>query len=251
MTDAADGVTVPTPVPQGGGGGASPVAPERPNTAAARADGLPRTLMVGGVLLIASAVAGSAIPTGFGMGLPLGIVLGWGATVAFSAAVLVFAFGAGHGGSIVARRPLGVTAAVILALWPFAERVLTWAMPFDERSTEFSQVWAYVSVTAKVAAAIVLVVQIARAGVVTGRVRWAPAWGLAAVVVPQVLAQVLAIAMGIDQSRTEVDGLILLSMIGQLASFAAPVTLGIIAIVLAQRRPAPSADPVQIFPPAA
>ena len=251
MTDAADGVTAPAPVPQGAGGGASPAAPERPNPAVARADGLTRTLMVGGVLLIGSAVAAFAAPNAFAASLPFHTVLYWGSIVAFSASVLVFAFGARRGGSIVARRPLGVAAAVVLALWPFAERVLTWAMPFGESTAEFYQVWGYVSLTVKVAAAIVLVVQIARAGVVTGRVRWAPAWGLAAVVVPQVLAQVLAIAMGIDQSRTEVDGVILLFGLGQLASFAAPVTLGILAIVLAQRRPAPSGEPVQVYPPAA
>ena len=138
--------------------------------------------------------------------------------------MLVFAFGVGRGGSIVARRPLGVTAALVLALWPFAERALTWAMPFDEGTTEFYQGWGYVSLTVKIAAAVVLVVQIARAGVVTGRLRWAPAWALAAVVVPQVLAQVLVIAMGIDLCRTELDGLDLLFGLGQLASFAAPVT---------------------------
>ena len=250
MMDAADGVTVPPPAPQGAGG-PSRIAPERADPPSERTDGLPRTLMLGGVLLIVSAVAAFAAPQAFGASLPFHAILYWGATVAFSAAVLVFAVGAGRGGSIVARRPLGVTAAVILALWPFAERVLTWAVPFDDSSTEFYQVWAYVSVAAKVAAAIVLVVQIARAGVVTGRLRWAPAWALAAVVVPQLLAQVLMIAMGIDQSRTEVDGLILLFGLGRLASFAAPVTLGILAIVLAQRRPAPPGGPVQIYPPAA
>ncbi|MFK4808236.1 hypothetical protein ACI3KX_20415 [Microbacterium sp. ZW CA_36] len=250
MTDAADGVTAPPPVPRGTGG-ASHVAPYRADAPPARADGLPRTLMLGGVLLIVSAVAAFAAPNAFAASLPFHTVLYWGSIAAFSTSVLVFAFGVGRGGSIVARRPLGVTAALVLALWPFAERVLTWAMPFDEATTEFYQVWGYISLTAKVSAAVVLVVQIARAGVVTGRLRWAPAWALAAVVVPQILAQVLAIAMGIDQSRTEVDGLILLFGLGQLASFAAPVTLGILAIVLAQRRPAPSGDPVQVFPPAA
>ncbi|MDF2556095.1 MAG: hypothetical protein K0R60_1990 [Microbacterium sp.] len=244
MTDAADGVTVPPPVPQGTG------APGVASGAAGRAGGLARTLMIGGVLLIVSAVAAFAAPNAFAASLPFHTVLYWGSVVAFSTSVLVFAFGVGRGGSIVARRPLGVTAALVLALWPFVERVLTWAMPFDEGTAEFYQGWGYVSLTVKIAAAVVLVVQIARAGVVTGRLRWAPAWALAAVVVPQILAQVLVIAMGIDQSRTEVDGLILLFGLGQLAAFAAPVTLGILAIVLAQRRPAPSGEPVQVFPPA-
>ncbi|WP_347978324.1 hypothetical protein [Microbacterium sp. ProA8] len=248
MTDAADGVTVPPPVPEDTGAPGDVAGPTGP--ARAR-PGLGRTLMVGGVLLIVSAVAAFAAPNAFGASLPFHTVLYWAAVVAFSMSVLVFAFGIGRGGSIVERRPLGVTAALVLALWPFAERLLTWAMPFEESTTEFYQVWGYVSLTVKIAAAIVLVVQIARAGVVTGRLRWAPAWALAAVVVPQILAQVLLIAMGIDQSRTEVDGVILLFGVGQLASFAAPVTLGILAIVLAQRAPAPSGEPVQIYPPAA
>ena len=249
MTDAADGATVPPPAPLATG--AHGEVSEAAGSARVRAAGSARTLMLGGVLLIVSAVAALAAPNAFAASLPFHTVLYWGSIAAFSTSVLVFAFGARRGGSIVARRPLGVAAAVVLALWPFAERVLTWAMPFGESTAEFYQVWGYVSLTVKVAAAIVLVVQIARAGVVTGRVRWAPAWGLAAVVVPQVLAQVLAIAMGIDQSRTEVDGVILLFGLGQLASFAAPVTLGILAIVLAQRRAAPPGDPVQIYPPAA
>ncbi|WP_163617567.1 hypothetical protein [Microbacterium sp. B35-30] len=249
MTDAADGVTVPPPVPPGTGAPRDVAGAAGP--ARARAGGLARTLMLGGVLLIVSAVAAFAAPNAFGASLPFHTALYWGSVAAFSTSVLVFAFGVGRGGSIIERRPLGVTAALVLALWPFAERVLTWAMPFGDGTAEFYQVWGYVSLTVEIAAAVVLVVQIARAGVVSGRLRWAPAWALAAVVVPQILAQVLLIAMGIDQSRTEVDGLILLFGLGQLASFAAPVTLGILAIVLAQRPPAPYGDPVQIYPPAA
>ncbi|GAA5094976.1 hypothetical protein GCM10025760_26670 [Microbacterium yannicii] len=249
MTDAADGVTVPTPAPERAVA-ASHGAPAPPDRARARADGLPRTLTIGGVLLIVSAVAAFAAPNAFAVNLPFHTVLSWVSTAAFSASVLVFALGIGQGGSIVARRPLGVTAALVVALWPFAERALTWAMPFSAGTAEFYQVWGYVSLTVRIAAAVVLVVQIARAGVVTGRMRWVPAWALAVVVLPQLLVQVMMVALGADLGRTEPDGLYLLIGLGQLASFAAPVTLGILAIVLAQRRPTPSGDAVQIYPPA-
>jgi len=249
MTDAADGATVPPPAPPGTG--AHGEVSEAAGSARVHAAGSARTLMLGGVLLIVSAVAAFAAPNAFAASLPFHTVLSWGSVLAFSTSVLVFAFGVGRGGSIVARRPLGLTAALVLALWPFVERVLTWAMPFSDGTVEFYQVWGYVSLTVKIAAAVVLVVQIARAGVVTGRVRWAPAWALAAVVLPQVLAQLLMVALRIDLGRTEPDGLYLLIGLGQLASFAAPVTLGILAIILAQRRPALSDDPVQIYPPAA
>ena len=220
--------------------------------AAAREDALRRTLVVGGALLIASAVLGFAGPSMLSMTMVLNTVVFWGGTLAFSAALVVYAVGLGRAGSIVARRPLGVGAMVLLAARPLVERNLTLLYPVSEESSEFYLTWGWISVAVRLAAASVIVVQIARAGVIRGRLRWAPLWALVAVVAPQVVAQLLVAASGIDLGRTEDDGIWLFFGLGQLAAFAAPVVLGILSIVYAQRRAAhTSAEPVQVYPPEA
>ncbi|MET0813478.1 MAG: hypothetical protein ABWY03_10505 [Microbacterium sp.] len=206
---------------------------------------LRRTLNVGGVLLIVSAVLTFAQPTFFTS--PLAGVLSWTATAAFSIALLVFAFGLGRGGSIVARRALGVAAAVVAAVWPLVERVLTWVLPY-ENALAFYGIWGYVSLTVMLAAMIVFVVQIARAGVLRGRVRWMPLWGLVLVAAPQILAQLLVVALNVDFRTDDQEWIFLVFGLGQLLSFAVPVGLGIIALVVANR-PTPVGDPVQVYPP--
>ncbi|GAA2003331.1 hypothetical protein GCM10009739_12400 [Microbacterium ulmi] len=202
------------------------------------------------MLLIASAVASVAAPMLVMSNVPLTTVVYWAGTIAFSAALVVFAFGLGRPGSVVARQPLATGAAVLLAAWPFVGRALTAVLPYEQGTAEFYTAWGYASAAVEIAAAILVVVQIARAGIVTGRVRWAPLWALAAVVVPQVLAQLLVVALRIDLSATEDDGVFLLIGLGQLATLAAPIVLGILALLVAGRRVTADLPPVQVFPPA-
>jgi hypothetical protein len=219
--------------------------------AAMKGDRAGRTLVVGGVLLIASAVLAFVSPSVLSMPAALSAVVYWSSTIAFSAALLVYAFGLGRSGSIVARRPLGVGAMVLLAVWPLIDRVVTLVVPFTESTTEFHLTWGWVAIALRLAAAIVVVVEIARAGVLVGRVRWAPLWALVAVAGPQVIAQLYLVATGLDINRTEDDLVWLVLGLGQLTAFAAPVVLGILSVVLAQRRTStPAADPVQVYPPA-
>lgn len=209
---------------------------------------LRRTLIAGGVLLIVSAVVGFAGPTF--VATPLPVVLSWAGTVAFSAAVLVFAFGVGRGGSIVARRPLAVTAAVLVAGWPILNRVVTDALPVVPDTTTFLPAFGYVTIAVTLGATIVFTVQIARSGVITGTVRWMPLWGLVAVAVPQIVAQATVIALGMDIGASDYDAIVLLFGIGSLLAFAVPVALGVAAVLVANR-PAAAAGPVQVYPPAA
>ena len=220
--------------------------------AAAAADRDARVAWItGGSLLIVNAVSFVTAPALILPSPAVTAVVYWTGTIAFSAALILFAFGLRRSGSVVARRPLGVAAMVLLALWPFVERLLTFVYPFDEGSADFYRAWGYVSISIELAAALVIVVQIARAGVVTGRLRWAPTWALAAVVVPQVLAQLLVVALHVNISTQEHDGIIALMGLGQLATFAAPLTLGILAIIVANRPASRAAEApaVQVFPP--
>lgn len=223
-------------------------------TDAPSAPALRRTLLVGGVLLIVSAVltfAQSSLLFAQTSMLfsPVSGVLFWAAVLAFSAAVLVFAFGIGRDGSVVRRRPLAVTAAVIVAVWPLIDRILSWIMPY-ESAPDFYRAWAYLTWTVTLAASIVFVVQIARAGVLRGRERWMPLWGLALVVTPQVLTQLLYVAVSPAPSTDDGEWIALVWGLGQLLSFAVPVALGILAIIIANR-PASVGEPVQVYPPAA
>jgi hypothetical protein len=210
-------------------------------------DALARTLTVGGILLIAGAVLSFAAPALLSTPGSLLVPVLWAGTIATSAAFVVYAVGLGRGGSVVARRPLGVGALMLLAAWPFVDRLIGAAVPYAEATAEFHLAWGWVGVVARLGAAIVAAVQIARAGVIGGRLRWAPLWALVAVAAPQVLAQVAFVALGPDAVGTTQDGLFLLLGVGQLLAFAAPVTLGILSIITAQRRPV--TEPVQVFPP--
>lgn len=219
--------------------------------AAADDAGLRRTLLAGGGLLIASGAAIVATPMLAVSSVPLTTVVSWAGTIVFSVALLVFAFGLGRSASIVARRPLAVGAMLLLALWPFVDGALTAVVPYGPESAELYGIWGYVSSAVELAAAIVAVVQIARAGVVTGRVRWVPLWSLVAVVVPQLVVQLVVVALGIDFGRSDDDGLFLIVGLGQFAAVATPVLLGILAILRATRPVVAAAQrpSVQVYPP--
>lgn len=213
-------------------------------------EALRRTLLVGGVLLIASAVLAFATPSLLSMPGVLRTGVFWTATLAFSAALIVYGVGLGRTGSIVARRPLGVGAMVLLAVWPLVDSAVSLPLAQAVGPTEFSLAWGWASIAVRLGASIVIVVQIARAGVIRGRMRWAPLWALVAVAVPQLLAQLLIVASGVAVGGNENDGIWLLFGLGQLTAFAAPVGLGILSIVLASRQAARAAsEAVQVYPP--
>lgn len=207
---------------------------------------LRRTLIVGGILLIVSAALTYASPQVLFLPDVARAVIFWAGAITFSAALLIYGFGLGRTGSLVARGPLALTAIVVLAAWPFVERILTFAVPFTTDVSEFYLAWGWISTGVRLAAAIIIVVRIARAGVVRGSLRWMPLWALVAVVAPQVLAQLVIAALGVDLGRTDVDGVWLFFGLGQLTAFAAPLALGILSILYA-RRAAP--EPVQVYPP--
>src|SRR3546814_7432365 len=75
-----------------------------------------------------------------------GLVGGPGAAVAsvatdvvYAAAVILLAIGLTREGSVVARRPLGLSALVAVALWPLASSVIAGLL--EARSPEDAAVW--------------------------------------------------------------------------------------------------------------
>jgi len=162
----------------------------------------------------------------------------------FAAAVVLFAVGVTKEASVVARRPLGVIALVVLALWPLAMRLAEPLLPTMDAATFDAGLDAYraaesalttvfyVDLLVSLSAALIAVVQIARARTVPGVWRWAPLWALlvsvaAGVVVPLLLA---AAAPTGDQNLAGVA-----TVLGALGPLAKTLGLGVVALVLASQ----------------
>jgi hypothetical protein len=127
----------------------------------------------GGALLAASAVVPTAVravaPGGFGSGVAIVTA------VLFAASLLVFAFGLRGRGSIVARRPPGMAALLVLAVLPPIVELALSALA-TEQDISLLQILSFAQLAAA-AAALVAVVAIGRAAVVPRPWQWAPAWG--------------------------------------------------------------------------
>lgn len=198
------------------------------------------TWTIGGVGLVLCAVIGMlrySLP-----GVDSGVALAL--DVVFAAAVLLFAIGLSREASVVARRPLGVVALAVVALWPIVVRIAQPLLPTMDAATFDAGLDAYreveslltavffVNLLVSLAAALIAVVQIARAEIVPIPWRWAPLWALIASVLAGVLPQLLFAFAGPagSQNLTEV-----VFVLGALGFLARTLGLGIIALVLAAR----------------
>lgn len=104
----------------------------------------------------------------------------------------------------------------------------------------------YSELAIEAAAALVAVVEIARARVIPGNWRFAPAIALAVVVLVQVIGQVVGVAAGSAGLEQAAVGL---ALGGFAAAILAPVALGIAAIALGARGLA--VPNPQVYPPPA
>ncbi|WDH78650.1 hypothetical protein PTQ19_14210 [Microbacterium esteraromaticum] len=189
-----------------------------------------RTWLLGGVLFVAYVLVGCSQPA-----VP-GLLTGWVPNVLFGAGAVVFAIGLGRAGSVTGRQPLGTGAIIALAVWqllaPMWGAMLFGPSPEVDDLLGIMIVDTVVPVVAVMLAAIA-VVQIARAGVVPPRWRWAPLWALIAVVVVPLLEAVLNAA----QVLTASTGYYVLLAFGGLIHAAAMTFLGVLAIALASQQP--------------
>ncbi|MET0844465.1 MAG: hypothetical protein ABWY23_11485 [Mycetocola sp.] len=198
------------------------------------------TWFVGGVLLLATVVLGTALaqpgPLLFGGGLI--------ATLCFSASLIVFAFGIRDSESVTARHPLGTIALILLAVWVVVGLVATDVFGSSVSADTLSPalvVFSYVDPYLRFALALIAVIQIGRARVVPVPWNWAPAWALVAVTVPWLASTIIVAA---TTGGSAIRTLLFLSSVDTLARVGSAVFLGVVAIVLADRslRP-PDAGP--------
>ncbi|MFD5226156.1 hypothetical protein ACFWHT_11105 [Microbacterium sp. NPDC058342] len=190
-----------------------------------------RTWMLGGALLAASALLMLALrnlPFVFGVVSPPDLL--------FAAGAVVFAFGLGRAGSVVARERLGTTAIVGLAVWlllvPALLLTLLPTVPPDASDDILFS--AMVSVTSEVVALILALIGVTRVGrvaVVPRPWRWAPLWALLVVAGVHVLRSGFLFGQhGLDQEM-----LVTLDGLGVLLEAVAVGFLGVIAMILAAR----------------
>lgn len=167
--------------------------------------------------------------------------------VSWALGILVFAFGLSRAGSVVARRPLGVSALVVLALAPLVVNTAYNLASPRVVSADDSTAWTAFAVSlsasvVSIAAGVIAATQIARLGAVPARWRWAPMWALGISVGCALLIQgvwgLLGVA-GADQSVMVAAG-----AIGIIGPLAPTLGLGIVALIAASTdRP----EAVEIF----
>ncbi|WJL96781.1 hypothetical protein QSU92_06315 [Microbacterium sp. ET2] len=195
------------------------------------------TWIIGGIGLILSGALGLV---GAGsVGLAGSGVLAIVQNVAFAASVLLLAVGMTRADSVVARRPSGVVALALLALWPFAAEGAAAALgSVQPNGGEAWTVLGYASILVPTAAGLLAAVAILRAGTVPDPWRWAPVWVLALQVGVWVLTQALAVALGADV--LSISGVFVL--LGAIAYLAGTVGLGVLAVILGSRRRAATVE---------
>ncbi len=194
-----------------------------------------RAWVVGGGLLIAAPLFGAIWWPGL---LPFGAV-GLISAALLSASLLVFALGIGGSGSVTARRPLGTAALVLLAVWLLASQVISTVVSEGNLLADMWSELRYADSLVQFVAALIAVIQIARAGVVPRPWNRAPGWVLAALTVVWLLSQLIFVNIGGGRgpdSGTDAQVIAaILSSLDALVRIAGPVLLGVVAIVLGDR----------------
>lgn len=201
------------------------------------------TWRVGGILLGVCGLLtlGGAQVIGPGYAMQLVIDVSW------ALGILVFAFGLSRAGSVVARRPLGVSALVVLALVPLVVNLAYNLAPPRVVSADASTGWTAFAVSlsasvVSIAAGVIAATQIARLGAVPARWRWAPMWALGISVGCAVLIQVawgVLGAAGADQRAMVAAG-----SIGTIGLLAPTLGLGVVALIAASTDPP---EAVEVF----
>jgi len=199
------------------------------------------TWLVGGIGLIACGVAG--VIRGSVLGAPAtGAVLTLIADVLWAGAILLLAFGVNREGSVVARKPLGVVASAVVALWPATHTLVNLlAGPYDLQQADDWQLWGYVSMVLPLVVGLIAAMSIARTGVVPAPWNWAPLGVLGIQSVTWLVPQLIGAAS--PGTLLEMPGLV--TGLGSIGFLASTLGLGIPAVVLANRS---RARTVPVFP---
>ncbi len=208
--------------------------PEAVDQAACGEQMVRKTWIIGGALLIASGVLGGQFLPMFFAGQSVGVAL-------FAAAILIFAFGLRASESLTARRFLGTAALVALALLAVVSAIMQHILFSQNDYLANIMTFVYIDSFVRFIVALTAVTQIARAGVIPRPWAWAPAWALLAVALVWLTTQIpFGQAVATDTVLAVNVGLV------QLVTLGAPVFLGILAIVLANRTVIPRT--VMVYP---
>ncbi|MFF2486854.1 hypothetical protein ACFVSU_10660 [Microbacterium sp. NPDC058062] len=198
------------------------------------------TWLIGGIGLIACGVIG--VLRGAVLGTPvLSTTVAVVEDLLWAGAILVLAIGLGREGSVVARKPLGLAASAVVAVWPLtASLVGMIAGPIDAEQVDTWSIWGDLVVVAPVVAGLIATVQVARARVVPKPWNWAPLW----VLLTQVVLWVVPQLVGVAAPGAFLQMASALSAFGTLGFLAGTIGLGVVAVVLANRS---SEGTVEVF----
>lgn len=199
---------------------------------------LRRTWLLGGLGLIGCGILGMLQFNGRpGSGAIQGI-----ADVIFAVSILLFAVGLSRDDSVVSRRPLGMAALAIVAIWPLIAFAISRVMgPGVSPDDDAWMAYGYIALFVPAASGLIAAMQIARSSRVPAPWRWAPAWVLAAQALVWVISQTIFISVRPGDVQPFAD---LVQILGMLASIPGTLGLGILALILAaQVRP----ESVQVY----
>lgn len=207
----------------------------------------------GGGLLVLAAVL-PAIGSGGGMfGAPQ-TILAWVQKLAFAASMAVFAFGLRGRGSVVARRPSGVIALLLVGVaLPLLDALTSWVFVVDPDAPGSipdwigtAQIVTYAGLALWGAAALVATAQIARVDAVPYPWRWAPLAALGVLAVVFLALQVIGTTTAGDGDSGAAAALV--GTWGAVTELV-PLALGILALALGAR--GVSVPARQVYPPVA
>lgn len=190
-----------------------------------------QTLLIGGVLLLASVLIG-VVTQQVVFAVPGVTILG---ALVFAGALVVFALGIRGQGSVVGRRRSGVSALVAVALWSVMARVVYFVIGQQQTSGAGITVFVYVDMAVRFSLMAVAVAQVARARVLPYPWNLAPMWAFVAITVPEVLIAILGVS--IVAGAAGQSAYLAAAALSSFAHLAAPTFLGVLAIVLATRPP--------------
>jgi hypothetical protein len=168
--------------------------------------------------------------------------------IVWAIGVLAFAVGFSRDASVVGRRPLGMTALIVVAVTPLVSDAVVMALPEvrspDDPAVVATSVVSWGGTIVSLAAGLVAAVQIARLGTVPRRWRWMPMWALGVSVGAAALQYAtMALLFGAAAGQ---DVLVAANMIGVLSLLAPTLGLGVVALVAAaSERP----DSVDVYRP--
>lgn len=191
-----------------------------------------RSWLLGGIGLISCGIVGIARSSV--LGAPgADVILALLSDLLWAGAILLLSIGLSREASVVARRPLGLSASAVVAVWPVTATVLgPLLLPEEPTATGAWQTWAYLSVLIPLISGLIAAMQVARARTVPAPWNRAPLWALGV----QTIVWVVPQAVGASSPRALIEMAAVLPALGLLGFLSTTLGLGIVAVTLAGHR---------------